>query len=217
MHQPPDELLLDYASGALPEPVALAVATHASLCEDSRRRIEAMEAAGGDLLDGVEPEPMGGHALERALAAIELAAEDDAETALPSFDTETRALVPAPLRHYVGRNLADVEWRKLSRVVEAAVIPSRLSDFQIRLLRVQAGHPVPAHTHRGMEITVTLQGGYFDGYANYARGDFQLADPSLEHRPWADPDEDCLCLAVLGAPIRLTGFLGRLIDPFVKL
>ncbi len=214
MHQPTDEMLLDYASGALPEPVALAVATHAALCDDSRRRIETMEAVGGSLLDKIEPEAMGEHALDRALAAIEVPAE---ETPPPAFDAETMALVPAPLRNFIGRNLADVKWRKLSRVVKSAAIPSRVGDYQVRLLHIRAGQPVPTHTHRGMEITVTLKGGYNDGFDNYARGDFQLADPSLEHRPWADPDEDCLCLAVLAAPIRLTGFVGRMIDPFVKL
>lgn len=217
MHQPTDEILLDYASGALPEPVALAVATHAALCEDSRKRIETMEAFGGTLLEGVEPEPMGDLALERALAAIDLPEAIDPAGVPVAFDAETTAAVPAPLRNYIGRNLSDITWRKLGRAVESAVIPSRLSGFDIRLLRIRAGHPVPTHTHRGMEITVTLQGGYNDGFADYARGDFQLADPSLEHRPWADEDEDCLCLAVLAAPIRLTGVVGRLIDPFVKL
>ncbi len=217
MHQPNDEFLLDYASGALPEPVALAVATHAALCADSRRRIETMEAVGGSLLDGIEPEPMGDLALDRALAAIEVPERDEAARAPVSFDAETMAAVPAPLRRHIGRNLSDIQWRRLGRAVESAVVPSRVEGFEIRLLRIRAGQPVPTHTHRGLEITVTLRGGYNDGFADYARGDFQLADPSLEHRPWADDDEDCLCLAVLAAPIRLTGVVGRLIDPFVRL
>jgi len=33
-HHPGPEVLMDYASGALPEPVALLVATHASLCRE---------------------------------------------------------------------------------------------------------------------------------------------------------------------------------------
>jgi putative transcriptional regulator len=217
MHQPTDEILLDYASGALPEPVALAVATHAALCEDSRKRIETMETFGGSLLEGIEPEPMGDLALERALAAIEVPEPDAPSEAPVAFDAETTATVPAPLRNYIGCNLSEVTWRKLGGAVESAIVPSRVNGYDIRLLRIRAGHPVPTHTHRGMEITVTLQGGYNDGFADYARGDFQFADPSLEHRPWADEDEDCLCLAVLAAPIRLTGFVGRLIDPFVKL
>jgi putative transcriptional regulator len=216
MHQPSDEMLLDYASGALPEPVALAIATHAALCPSSRDRIETLESFGGDLIEDIEPEALSDHALDRALAAIEVPETEDPRDAV-SFDAETRAIVPAPLRSYIGCNLEDVSWRRLSRVVDSAIIPSRLDDYQIRLLRIQAGHPVPTHTHRGMEITVTLQGGYFDGFSHYARGDFQLADPSLEHRPWADEDEVCLCLAVLAAPIRLTGVIGRLIDPFVRL
>lgn len=216
-HRPSDEMLLDYASGALAEPVALAVATHAALCSESRRRIETMEAVGGALIEGIEPEPMGDEALQRAMAAIDVPEQTEPGDAPASFDAETLEAVPAPLRRYIGRNLGDIGWRKLSRVVRSATIPSRLDDYQIRLLHIRAGHPVPVHTHRGIEITVTLKGGYFDGFSHYARGDFQLADPSLEHRPWADEEEDCLCLAVLAAPIKLTGALGRLIGPFVRL
>lgn len=32
----------------------------------------------------------------------------------------------------------------------------------------------------------------------------------------ADPDGECLCLAVTEAPMRLTGVVGRLIAPFLK-
>jgi len=217
-HQPSDDLLLDYATGALPEAVALAVATHAALCPDSLERIEALETIGGALLDDVPPEAMAEDALAHALAAIEVAprAEPGPEPS-DGFDDATLAAVPAPLRPYLGRNLAELEWRRLNRCVASATLHTRRNDQQLRLLRISAGAAVPEHTHRGGEITVTLTGGYSDGFNHYLRGDFQYADPSLTHRPKADVGEDCLCLVVLDAPIRLTGPLGRLIDPFVRI
>ena len=76
---------------------------------------------------------------------------------------------------------------------------------------------MPFHTHEGCEFTLVLQGGYHDGDVGYARGDFQFADSSLNHSPVADPGEPCLCLAVLDAPMRLTGRIGRLVNPFIRL
>jgi putative transcriptional regulator len=217
-HQPSDDLLLDYASGALPEAVALAVATHAALCPDSLKRIDALETVGGALIDDVPPESMAEDALAHALAAIDVAPSGKTDSEQPvGFDDGTLTAVPAPLRPYLGRNLADMEWRRLNRHVESATLQTRRDDHQLRLLRICAGAAVPEHTHRGGEITVTLTGGYSDGFNHYERGDFQYADPSLTHRPRADEGEDCLCLVVLDAPIRLTGPLGRLIDPFVKI
>ena len=49
-HRPPQDMLVDYATGALPQPVALAIATHAGLCPQSRDEIVEMEAVGGAML-----------------------------------------------------------------------------------------------------------------------------------------------------------------------
>jgi putative transcriptional regulator len=85
-----------------------------------------------------------------------------------------------------------------------------------RLLRIAPGTAIPRHTHGGSEVTLILDGGYRDCGENYARGDVQVADPSVDHAPVADEDGPCLCLAVTDARLRLTGPVGRLINPFVK-
>ena len=64
---------------------------------------------------------------------------------------------------------------------------------------------VPQHTHEGSELTLVLEGAFRDKTGRYARGDLALADGSIEHRPVAEPGEDCMCLTVTDAPLRLTG------------
>ena len=44
----------------------------------------------------------------------------------------------------------------------------------------------------------------------------EYADGSLDHRPTADPGQDCLCLTVTDAPRRLTGWIGRWLNPFIR-
>ena len=71
--------------------------------------------------------------------------------------------------------------------------------------------------HAGSEITVVLHGSFSDQDGRYAQGDFLVRGPGDEHRPVAAADSDCLCLAVLDAPIRLGGLLGRLANPFLRI
>jgi putative transcriptional regulator len=40
---------------------------------------------------------------------------------------------------------------------------------------------------------------------------------SDEHSPRALPDEDCICLAVLDAPLKFTGWKHRWMNPFLRL
>ncbi len=51
-HPAPEELLLDYATGALPEGPALAVSLHVALDPAARRTVERLPALGGALLEG---------------------------------------------------------------------------------------------------------------------------------------------------------------------
>ena len=55
-HHISDALLLEYAAGTLEEGWSLAVATHLALCPDCRKRLALMEAAGGALIESLEPE-----------------------------------------------------------------------------------------------------------------------------------------------------------------
>jgi putative transcriptional regulator len=211
-HRPTDDMIFEYAAGTLPEPVALAVAVQASLDAETRRAIRAAEDAGGALVEALPEAALKPGALDACLARL-----DDRAAPVPAaVSAETRALLPAPLWPLVGGDIGRVAWKARSPAVKAAVLPSSVPGFEVRLLRIKAGAAVPRHTHRGLELTLVLKGAYRDGDLHFARGDLQIADPSIEHKPVADAGEECLCFVVLGAPIRLTGPLGRLVDPFVR-
>ena len=45
-HHPEPALLMEYASGASPEPFSLVIATHLALCPECRRSVAELEAAG---------------------------------------------------------------------------------------------------------------------------------------------------------------------------
>lgn len=217
-HHPDRSLLLDYATGTLEDPFALIVATHMALCPACRTEVAAMEAIGGALLENAEPSG-GGIAADKSFAGLMARIDSQPDEPAPSprqpLDP-AMALIPRPLRDRLSQAPASLPWRRQGPV-ETVFLPCDLPRHKVRMLRIAAGRGVPRHTHRGVELTLVLQGGFSDATGHFVRGDLESADGALDHRPVADPDGPCLCLAVTSAPLRLTGRLGRLIDPFLDI
>lgn len=207
-------LLFDYAAGSLPEPVALAVATHLSLMPAARASYETLNMLGGALLTAVEPEPVDESTLEDLLDRLDA---PEPMPCAPPLDERTRAVVPAPLRPYLPHPLDALDWREVIDGVSEYGFRTGVSGYKTALLRIAPGRAMPRHTHRGQEYTVVLEGAYEDdGGLRLERGDICEADPSDRHRPVADPETGCICLIVLDAPLKLTGVLGAVINPFLR-
>jgi putative transcriptional regulator len=210
-----DELLIAHAAGKLPEPVGLAIATHLAMCPSARARYARYEAVGGILLEELEPADMAGDAWQRLVGRLDTTAQDGTAGELaPATDRDDDAL-PWPLRDYLPGPLKSLRWRNLGNAAETE-LRIRAPGYRTTLIRVRAGRMVPQHTHDGNELTVVLRGAFHDETGHYARGDLAIADASVDHRPVADEGEDCLCLAVTDAPLRLTGRFGRFLNPFVR-
>jgi putative transcriptional regulator len=217
-HHPSQERLLDYASGALREPLALLVATHLALCPACRREIAALEAVGGALLDELPPEPVADDSLAHVLARLDRPEAPDRPSGQAGEPDPAAAgpVLPQPLRGYVGGSLDRLAWRRLGPIAEARLLPD-FDQLTTRLLRVGPGAAIPDHEHSGSELTLVLQGGFSDVTGHYLRGDVAEADSTLDHRPVADDGEECVCLVVTDGPLRLTGPLGRLLNPFIRI
>lgn len=206
-HHISDDLLLSYAAGSLAEGWSLAVATHLALCPECRARLAAAEAAGGALL-----ETIGAAAVEAgswASVRNRLGTPPAAKTG-PQPDT---AVLPKPLRDYVGGDVEAIRWRLLGKGAAQLRLKTGDRETQVRLLKIPAGKPVPEHSHRGRELTVVLTGAFHDGETLFARGDMEDADSDVQHIPTATPDADCICLAVTDAPLRFRSWIVRALQP----
>ena len=218
-HHPGDDLLIAYAAGSQDEPVALLVATHLALCPRCRAEVAQLEALGGILLEDQDNEVLRDDSLERVLARL-----DDAGPGEPissharrtSDSGEGGPLLPRPLRDYLGEGLDGLDWTAF-RGLEKVELLTDCPRFRTRLMRIKSGTAMPTHTHEGSELTLVLTGGFSDEHGHFVRGDVAEADPSVDHQPVADSGEDCLCLAVTDAPLRLTGPFGRLLNPFLRI
>ena len=217
----PEEMLLAYATGALNEPLSLVVASHLALNPASRAEVKAYEQVGGALLEDLEPAALADGALERTLELIRLIPQDETSASeqicAPVKPQPADGLtLPSALRGYIGPDIEALDWKTVLRGVEEAEFSVGREGARTRLMRIAPGAGAPRHTHGGMEVTLVLEGAYRDASGRYARGDVQVADDGVEHAPVAEASGTCLCLVVSDAPIRLTGFFGRLLNPFIR-
>jgi putative transcriptional regulator len=209
-HHLPDTLLMAYSAGQLPEAFNLVVATHLSMCDDCRAALGAFDAVGGALVEAADEAAVSEASFAATLALI--AAQK------PVADEPVRkiGIFPTPLADYVGGDLDAVKWRSLGMGVRQAILPTA-KGASVRLLHIPAGQAMPDHGHRGMELTLVLQGAFSDGTGHYNRGDVDVETEATQHTPVAEPGLACICLSATDAPLRFTSFVPRMLQPLFKI
>lgn len=209
-HHLSDQLMIAYAAGTLPEAFSLVVATHVSLCDECRVALAGFEAVGGAVLDTGEAVAMADDSLAAVLARL-----SDPEPAAPA-SRRPRGTLPAPLQDYVGGDIDQVKWRAIGMGVRQAILPTG-DGGTARLLHIPAGQSVPDHGHRGLELTLVLQGAFRDSTDRFGPGDVEIATEALDHTPVAEEGVDCICLAATDARLRFNSLIPRLAQPFFRI
>ncbi|HYM04654.1 MAG TPA: ChrR family anti-sigma-E factor [Stellaceae bacterium] len=206
----PEELLVDYASGASSVAVAMTVAAHLSYCPVCRAELSRLEALGGAMFESAEDSPLPESALTSVLARLDTPVPPPPP--LPAFVSG----LPRPICQYVGQPLERLPWRTRLPGFAEYRLPVPSGQGKVSLLRIRPGRSMPQHTHEGNELVLVLRGSYTDALGHFGPGDVAVADADVDHRPVADMGQDCVCLAVTDAPLRLTGSVGRMFARFVR-
>ena len=209
-HHLTEDLLMAYATGALPEAFSLTIATHISLCDDCRAALMAYESVGGAVMDQGEAAELDADCLSRTMALIAAGPKE------PIARTKRDSVFPVPLADYIGGGPDKVKWRSAGGGVKQAILPTAKGAVA-RLLYIPAGSAVPDHGHRGVELTLVLQGAFKDEEGHFSRGDIEVATESDVHTPIADEGMPCICLAATDAPLRFKGILPRIAQPFLRI
>ncbi|MCG3269551.1 ChrR family anti-sigma-E factor [Yoonia sp. I 8.24] len=206
-HHVPDALLAAYAAGSLPQPFALAVAAHISLCLDCRATYEAHLASGGAVLETSSAE-----VVSAGLKANVLDLLDAPIDSKPVY--QRSGVYPGPVMEAL--NGKPPRWKSLGLGVRQSIL-SDGTDGSVRLLYIPPGRAVPDHSHSGLELTLVLQGSFSDETGRFGVGDLEVADQAVEHTPVADAGAPCICLAATDAPLRFNSLLPRLLQPLFRI
>jgi putative transcriptional regulator len=210
-HHLTDALLMGYSAGTLPEAFDLVVATHISVCDECRAQMHSFDALGGALIEETGTVAIAEGCLEATFAQI---ARGDKKT--EARPIRKRGTFPAPLQDYVGGDLDAVKWRRVGGGVSDALLKTS-GQAAVRLLRIPGGVAVPDHGHRGTELTLVLQGAFRDASDRFGVGDVEVADDAMVHKPVAEAGAECICLAATDAPLRFSGLIPRIAQPFLRI
>ncbi|MBD3787415.1 MAG: cupin domain-containing protein [Sphingomonadales bacterium] len=205
-HHISDDILDDYRRGTLPHAFSVVVAAHLSLCDECRARHETRDMIGGALLVGAEAAALSTGARARMMAAL--------DTPAPAPAPRGSGVFPAPVMAELrGR---PPRWRMLGGGIRQQILSADRSG-SLRLLYIPPGRAVPEHGHRGLELTLVLQGSFADSEGAFHRGDVETAHDEIDHQPVAGPGAPCICLAATDAPLRFHAMLPSLLQPIFRI
>jgi putative transcriptional regulator len=205
-HHPSTETLASFAAGTLDEARSIVVAAHVNGCAHCRTMLGSFEQLGGTLIERASPVALRGGALDAAVARLDELGERPPGSRPAALDYPA-VLAPydvGPWR-WIGRGL---HWRK-------ADVPSD-NGTSVFMLKAAPGTWMPHHRHAGTEWTCVLEGAFRHDLGRYGPGDFDEADDSVEHKPYVEEGATCVCLVALQGGLRLQGWMGRLLQPFVR-
>lgn len=210
-HHPKNTTLAEFAAGTLDEGRSLVVASHLAMCGECREFVSSLEEAGGQMLATIEPMAMAEGAAARALSLL---ADEPAMTqparrkpAVPVWQPEQKTLL--------GYELGP--WRWVAPGLHHRVVKVPEGGARVFMLKAAPGVKLPDHSHTGTELTCVLSGAFIHEGGRFAAGDCDDADQDDGHRPIIDGDEECICLVAMEGELKLSGVLGRLMQPFIRI
>jgi putative transcriptional regulator len=200
-----DALLAGYASGSLPRALHALVGAHLELQPSNRAYVKSLEESLADEM----LRPVARTAQNRAERLNAIFGIDDVVSAPPAT-SDPRSLV-----HYCGMAIDSIPCKTVLPGVQEYRFEME-DGVRAVLYRIRAGKKMPQHTHEGAEVTLVIRGAFSDATGRYGRGDIAITDDDIDHSPVAEEGEDCICFAVLDAPVKLTGPVGRWFNRFIK-
>ena len=210
-HHIPNEILIAYSTGSLPEAFSIIVACHVSLCDQCRIEADALDAVGGAVLTNQQGMTLNDDSF---LKTMELISKKDKN--MTKSHTKSDSIYPNPLKNYFDDTEDKIKWKSVGGGIKQSIIFSN-DDASARLLSIPPGTELPDHSHKGLEMTIVLQGAFSDKIDHFYRGDVEIADDNLAHKPKAEIGDLCICLAATQAPLVFNSWLPRLLQPFIRI
>ncbi|MDN2662224.1 ChrR family anti-sigma-E factor [Psychromonas sp. 14N.309.X.WAT.B.A12] len=223
-HHPKFELLQSYVNGDLPASLAIGISIHADMCTDCQHTIAQLT------------EQVAEHSFEEATVRLddldsnsftsysEEADEEDFFESMISnitFSDDADVITEALQREVIFRDktyqlptaLSRIELGKAANIGKLSRSRLQLDEDEIHssLLHINPGGGVPAHTHKGFELTVLLDGSFTDSRGEYNKGDFILLDGTFTHNPISQ--NGCLCYTVANDALHFTQGINKLLNP----
>lgn len=212
-HHPDEVLMMEHSAGTLSEPMALCVRMHLEKCSQCRGQMDMLNSLGAIMLDhSQQTSKVSDDLFDNIISRIDAQPPGEEMTG-----AEQAPQHDSPLERLLGSDLENLPWKRQLADVSVYDLSDRFAgDERVTLQKLCAGGRAPSHSHHGSEATLVLTGAFADANGVFSKGDFVILDEHDDHQPVALHGEDCITLSVLDAPVRLTGRITRLLNPFIR-
>ncbi len=211
-----ESLLLGYAAGVLDMAQNFIIAAHLALSPEARRLVRECETIGGCLIEGqCPPAAMREESLHNVLGRLEEPRAAKQAKRPPVKLPEDVVGIPPHVLELLSCRPCRPRWRSFHPGLQMCELPIECEKSGVRFIRARPAAKMPHHIHRGMEITLVLDGAYDDESGPHRRGDLAIIDEGAERRTVACRDRGVVAVVVSSAPVRFTG-LAALLNPFIR-
>ncbi|WP_025565558.1 ChrR family anti-sigma-E factor [Psychromonas sp. SP041] len=224
-HHPKFELIEAFVNGDLPASLSIAITIHAEMCPLCQQKIaqlteqvaeqsfEEDAVSLDDLVDFNYSEATVDDGLDDAFFDSMISNITFSEALDEVAKPVDRSITFKDKTYVLPTVLNNVGFGKTANVGKLSRSRLQLNEDEIHsnLLHINAGGGVPAHTHKGFELTVLLDGSFKDHKGEYHKGDFIMLDGTFTHTPMSE--KGCLCYTVANDALHFTQGINKLLNP----
>jgi putative transcriptional regulator len=211
-HHPDTRLLNEFSAGTLPLAQSICVSLHLKYCGHCQRNNRRLQQLGSAMFERLAPQPLDDALLESVLARL-----GEEPPLRYRSDADDDHGFPALVQRLMTGDYDDLDWQRINSDLRISRLQTGDPANEFALYHIKAGGSIPKHSHKGTELTLVLEGSFSDEEGLYQQGDFLVRDAEHVHTPTASQTADCVCIGVLDAPIRFTGWNYRMLNPFLRL
>lgn len=212
---PSREQLQKFVTGELAAGLNVALAAHIEYCTDCQQASARLEA---QLAANWENSAASANDGEFAAMLEHIFTQPQMTSRVRQQDVPREIIVnskPISLPKVLAKiAAAGLSWKRLPGGISQALVALD-ERTKCEFIYMPPGSKAPAHTHRGNEVMLVLDGTFSDELGDYKTADFVMRDPSHRHQPRTE--EGCLCFSVLDSPLVFTEGWLRLLNPLNRL
>ena len=209
-----EDAITEYAIGGLSPAKHVILACQSEISDTVAKRVMFQEQIAASMIEEGKSEALSPLFMGNVLAALPAQEAD----AAPAQKEPSEGLAPKSLRHLLSCGLKDIKWKSLvPGVAVYDILGNRHTKEgdRLYLLKAKGGMKMPDHSHNGEEWTLILTGSYRTGEERFTRGDLHIEGEDEIHAPHIDEGEDCICLVMTQGPLKMKGWLPRLLQPMI--
>lgn len=208
----------EFSLGSLSPARHAIMACQYEISEEVRAEVDFQDHIAASLMTRDQYEPLSDDFFDRFTARLNHL--NDADYTVDGIKPVDKANAPDVSEKISDKYISQIKWKSIFPGVAIHHImgePRKKTGERLYFMKIKGGMKLPTHSHAGDEWALILNGSYRADGIVYNRGDLHIANDNDEHAPHVTAGEDCICLVMSDGPLKMRGWMPRLLLPVIGL